>query len=86
MMHESYSGCVWVRRVGSPETGFVMYPPRGGAAKVSWLRRGVTEAVPLDDLDERSRASLAASPRRSVDLDDGLDELLRRGIGLDDAG
>jgi hypothetical protein len=73
---ESYLGCVWVRRCGSPETGFVMYPPRGGVVRVSWLRRGVTEDVSLDDLDERSRASLVASPRMRIDLDDGLDELI----------
>jgi len=73
---ESYIGCVWVRRRGSPEAGFVMYPPRGGAVMVSWLRRGVTEAVFLDDLDERSRSLLVASPRMRIDLDDGLDALI----------
>jgi len=71
-----YLGCVWVRRDGSPEVGFVMYPPRGGAVKVSWLRRNVTEAVFLDDLDERSRTLLDTSPRSRIDLDDGLDELI----------
>ena len=73
---ESYFGCVWVRRCGSSESGFVMYPPRGGVVRVSWLRRGATEAVSLDDLDERSRASLIASPRTRIDLDDGLDALI----------
>ena len=68
MRHESYFGCVWVRRDGSPEVGFVMFPPQGGVAKVSWPRRGATEAVPLDDLDERSRLLLVTSPRRRVDL------------------
>lgn len=68
--YESYFGCVWVRRDGSPEAGFVMFPPRGGVARVSWPRgaTGVTEAVPLDDLDERSRLLLATSPRREIDL------------------
>lgn len=77
-----YLGCVWVRRDGSPEVGFVMYPPRGGEVKVSWLRRNVTEAVFLDDLDERSRTLLDTSPRSRIDLDDGLDELIASlGIG-----
>lgn len=68
MCRESYFGCVWVRRDGSPEAGFVMFPPRGGAVKVSWPRQGVTEVVFLDDLDERSRMLLVTSPRRRIDL------------------
>jgi len=56
-----YKGCVWVRTSGG-RRGFVLYPPRKGRAKASFLDTFRTESLPIDDLDNDSRVALREHP------------------------